>query len=59
MMLASPVFKTMLQSRCIEGETLRATGEVEIPLLKDDVNAFAMLMNIVHGEPDWYLEKLI
>jgi hypothetical protein len=50
MMLASPVFKAMLQhSRFKEGQELSATGKVEIPLSDDDPDAFTIILDIIHG----------
>jgi len=50
MMLASPVFKAMLQhSRFKEGQELSATGKVEIPLSDDDPYAFRIILDIIHG----------
>jgi hypothetical protein len=50
MMLASPVFKAMLQhSRFKEGQKLSATGKVEIPLPDDDPSAFMIILDIIHG----------
>jgi hypothetical protein len=50
MMLASPVFKAMLQASTFkEGQKLSAAGKVEIPLPEDDPNAFEVALNIIHG----------
>ena len=50
MMLASPVFKAMLQASTFkEGQTLSAAGKVEVPLPEDDPNAFEVVLNIIHG----------
>jgi hypothetical protein len=50
MMLASPVFRAMLQhSRFKEGQELSATGKVEIPLSDDDPDAFTIILDIIHG----------
>lgn len=49
MMLASPVFKAMLTSSFSEGETLRNTGRVEIPLPDDDTTVFTIILDIIHG----------
>ncbi|PMD57216.1 uncharacterized protein K444DRAFT_632349 [Hyaloscypha bicolor E] len=50
MMLASPVFKAMLQhSRFKEGQKLSATGKAEIPLPDDDPYAFTIILDIIHG----------
>lgn len=40
----------MLQGPLLEGETLRATGKVEIPLPEDDLVAFTILLYIIHGK---------
>ncbi|CZR60553.1 uncharacterized protein PAC_10449 [Phialocephala subalpina] len=49
MMLASPVFKAMLTGSFQEGETLRATGKVEVPLPDDNPIVFTILLDIIHG----------
>ncbi|KAL2071693.1 hypothetical protein VTL71DRAFT_12928 [Oculimacula yallundae] len=49
LMKASPVFKAMIKNSFMEGNTLRATGKVEVPLPDDDPVAFGLLMDIVHG----------
>ncbi|RDW58019.1 hypothetical protein BP6252_13430 [Coleophoma cylindrospora] len=49
MMLASPVFKAMLRPNFREGETLRATGQATIPLPEDHLDAFVILLDIIHG----------
>ncbi|XMA07479.1 hypothetical protein WAI453_000270 [Rhynchosporium graminicola] len=49
LMSASPVFKAMLKHCYREGNTLRATGKVEVPLPDDDPVAFALLMDTIHG----------
>jgi hypothetical protein len=49
MILASSVFKAMLQGDFSEGLKLRATGELELPLPDDDPDAFVILLNIIHG----------
>lgn len=49
-MLASPVFRVMLQSgRFSEGRTLNSTGNVEIQLLDDDPDTFKFILDIIHG----------
>lgn len=48
-MLASVVFKAMLQRGFQEGEELRANGNVEILSPDDDPKAFTILIDIVHG----------
>ncbi|TVY46829.1 hypothetical protein LOCC1_G003391 [Lachnellula occidentalis] len=48
MKMASSVFKAMLSGPFNEGETLAATGKVEISLPEDDPVAFTILMNIIH-----------
>lgn len=48
-MLASPVFKAMLTHSFKEGETLRATGKVKIPLPDDDPVVFTIILDIIHG----------
>jgi hypothetical protein len=49
MILASSVFKAMLQGDFREGLTLRATGELELPLPEDDPDTFRILLDIIHG----------
>ncbi|KAF8865165.1 hypothetical protein BDZ45DRAFT_475371 [Acephala macrosclerotiorum] len=49
MMLASRVFNAMLTHSFKEGETLRATGKVEIELPDDDPVAFTMVLDIIHS----------
>jgi hypothetical protein len=48
MMLASPVFKAMLQSNFKEGYELQATGHCQISLPDDHAEAFEVLTNLVH-----------
>lgn len=50
LMLASPVFKSMLQPHFTEGLALRSTGHVTIPLFDDDPNALKIVMNIIHSQ---------
>jgi hypothetical protein len=48
LMLASPVFKAMLQhSNFKEGQELHVNGKVEIPLPDDDPEAFKILLDII------------
>lgn len=49
LMLASPVFKSMLQPRFAEGLTLQRDGKVVIPIFDDDCAALQILLNIIHG----------
>lgn len=50
LMLASPVFKAMLQPGSFEeGRKLSAAGKVEVPLPEDDPTAFEVVLNIIHG----------
>jgi hypothetical protein len=50
MKLASPVFKAMLREDYFkEGLELGSTGTAEISLPDDDPDAFAILLNIIHG----------
>jgi hypothetical protein len=50
LMLASPVFKAMLQhSNFREGDTLQSSGQVKVPLPDDDPTAFKILLDIIHG----------
>lgn len=49
LILASSVFKVMLSDRFKEDQTLRASGFLELPLPEDDVPAFLILLNIIHG----------
>jgi hypothetical protein len=48
LMLASPVFKAMLQhSNFKEGEELQTNGKVSVPLPDDDPDAFKILLDII------------
>jgi hypothetical protein len=48
LMLASPVFKAMLQhSNFKEGEELHSTGKVSVPLPDDEPDAFKILLDII------------
>ncbi|EEP76428.1 predicted protein [Uncinocarpus reesii 1704] len=49
MILASPVFRAMLQRKFSESNTLQLTGRVEIRLPDDDPDALLILLNIIHG----------
>ncbi|KAE9378227.1 hypothetical protein N431DRAFT_435400 [Stipitochalara longipes BDJ] len=50
LMLASPMFKAMLQhSNFKEGDELRSSGQVKVPLPDDDPAALKILLDIVHG----------
>ncbi|EAS35997.3 uncharacterized protein CIMG_01351 [Coccidioides immitis RS] len=49
MILASPVFRAMLQRKFSESNTLQLTGSVEIPLPDDDPDAMLILLKIIHG----------
>ncbi|EFR04839.1 hypothetical protein MGYG_07842 [Nannizzia gypsea CBS 118893] len=49
LILASPVFRAMLEHRFGESQALRAVGSVEIPLPDDDPDAFLIVLNIIHG----------
>lgn len=50
LMLASPVFKAMLQHNNFkEGDTLRSSGQAKVPLPDDDPTALKILLDIVHG----------
>jgi BTB/POZ domain len=50
LMLASPVFKAMLQhSNFKEGDTLRSSGKVKVELPDDDPAALRILLDIIHG----------
>ena len=46
--LVSPVFKAMLLGGFREGNKLRDSGSLEIPLPDDDYNALTILMDIIH-----------
>ncbi|TGO58804.1 hypothetical protein BCON_0051g00440 [Botryotinia convoluta] len=49
LILASPVFDAMVgDARFEEGAELLACGKVEIKLLDDDPDAFAIVANIIH-----------
>jgi hypothetical protein len=50
LMLASPVFRAMFQcSNFQEGDALRSSGKVKVPLPDDDPAALKILLDIVHG----------
>jgi hypothetical protein len=49
LILASSVFEAMLQDRFKEGQALRFTGYLELPLPDDDPVAFSTLLDIIHG----------
>jgi len=50
LMLASPVFKAMLQHNNFkEGKKLTSAGKVEVPLPDDDVTAFIIVLDVIHG----------
>jgi hypothetical protein len=50
LMLASPVFKAMLKRDTFkEGRTLSSNGRVEVPLPDDNVAAFIIILDIIHG----------
>jgi BTB/POZ domain len=50
LMLASPVFKAMLQhSNFKEGDMLRSSGQVKVPLPDDEPIALKILLDIIHG----------
>lgn len=49
LILASSVFKSMLQGHFVEGQTLRSTGSLDLPLPDDDPDAFTILLNVIHG----------
>ena len=50
MMLASPVFKAMLQrSTFKEGTKLSSAGKVEVPLPDDNPTAFIIVLDVIHG----------
>jgi len=49
MMLASPVFRAMLDGNFKEGCDLTSNGKVQVPLPDDDPAAFAIVLNIIHG----------
>lgn len=49
MMLASPVFRAMLDGNFKEGRDLTSNGKVQVPLPDDDPAALAIILNIVHG----------
>lgn len=50
MMLVSPVFRAMLQRDTFkEGGELLSKGKVEVPLPDDDVSAFIIILDIIHG----------
>jgi hypothetical protein len=49
MILASSVFKAMLDGDFKEGLKLHAMGELEISLPDDDPHTFSILLDIIHG----------
>lgn len=50
MTLASPVFKAMLAPNVFqEGTILATTGKVTVPLPDDDIDAFTILLYIIHA----------
>jgi len=50
LILASPVFKAMLKGDTFkEGRTLSSSGRVEVPLPDDNVAAFIIILDIIHG----------
>ncbi|RFU27529.1 hypothetical protein B7463_g8814, partial [Scytalidium lignicola] len=49
LILASTVFKAMLQDRFKEGRELRSKGFLELPLPDDDPATFSILLDIIHG----------
>ncbi|KAF3893146.1 BTB domain-containing protein [Trichophyton interdigitale] len=49
LILASSVFRAMLEHRFGESQTLHTVGSVEIPLPEDDPDAFLILLKIIHG----------
>ena len=49
LMLASPVFQTMLAGSFKEGTILRSAGSLILPLPEDDSKALTILLNIIHG----------
>jgi BTB/POZ domain len=50
MMLASPVFKAMLEhSTFKEGRKLSSAGKVEVSLPDDDPTSFKIILDIIHG----------
>jgi len=50
MILASPVFKAMLQpNNFIEGRALAEGGKAEVPFPDDDPIAFRLLLQIIHN----------
>jgi hypothetical protein len=49
MMLASPVFRAMLDGNFKEGCDLTSNGKVQVPLPNDDPTALAIVLDIIHG----------
>lgn len=49
MMLASPVFKAMLNGNFKEGRALKTDGHIDVTLPDDDAAAFRIILHIVHG----------
>ncbi|KAL8907443.1 MAG: hypothetical protein Q9207_001413 [Kuettlingeria erythrocarpa] len=49
LILASPVFKRMLQISFKEGQQLSSQGHTELPLPDDNPAALLVLLNLIHG----------
>jgi hypothetical protein len=49
MMLASPVFRAMLDGNFKEGCDLSSNGKVQVPLPDDNPAAFVIVLDIIHG----------
>lgn len=50
LILASPVFKRMLQVSFKEGQQLSSQGHTELPLPDDNPAALLVLLNLIHGQ---------
>jgi hypothetical protein len=56
--LSSAVFRALLNNKMQEGDTLRRQGSLELSLHDDNVSAFAIIMNIIHGRNNSLPDKV-